>query len=896
MNRPTTLFVVACALVVFSPLFVKAQSPTPTGWGSPSPSPTTSATPSATATPRPTVTATVTPRPTTTGTVTPTPRVFASSIPTPTTTATPTSRPSGSPTPTPFKDIVPPVVSITPNGGATVSGIVTFSISARDNVGLRDVSFYTLSPSQSLVKVQLASLTTLNWDSKTVPNGFTRLLIVTTDTSGNETKTPISVTVKNAVAKPKQPVVTTVGDRVPAACPKAGFITLDCYNNPLVPIPNPTWPKTTQSSAQSIQNASNGIIAQAATPPEITLKTVIVSDYPYPEIPNTSGYGYFYVQIFPTEAITGLTASDFVVTNGTVTNFYSMDGSWGQYSKDYELTIHADVASGPITVTLPANTYSARSGGLANIFATTTPTVTIAPTQPFKASIFPAGGDEDYSYQPLLQTELPITGLIYSQKGFRMSGLELSDLSCEGKCTFSNLRPSTKYPANVAWNFDITPTLPGPFDLNLTLAAGSYTNLAGSPGLISTSTSIKVDLSRGPAPRLTGAAVTGFDTITLTFDQPIKNDVPTGNQSTNPSAIWLGYKYGGWFDNFIGYVWDPNSTSYFKYNNPRRFRSFTVSGNNLILSGIQGVEATSTGQYDHFSVGTNNVSLIHSVPLWCGTIDYPDCNWPGSGNGPYPFVKSNSGVHVRGWGVKSIQNLSAPTPVTITSGPTVSNITSTGATLSWGTNISASYTLDYGPGPGTGYGQQVIGNTEALSQSVNLSGLLPSTTYHYRITSRTANDSYVGADNTFTTPSAVVPKPVITNGTLSGIARAGTGYSFQITASNSPTSFSATGLPPGLSINTATGRISGTSTATSTTPIIIGATNAGGTGTTTLNQIFTYKSDANLSRKVDIFDYSLLISNFNNTTCGNVSDANGNCRVDIFDYSLLLQEYVFPSI
>lgn len=111
MNRPTTLFVVACALVVFSPLFVKAQSPTPTGWGSPSPSPTTSATPSATATPRPTVTATVTPRPTTTGTVTPTPRVFASSIPTPTTTATPTSRPSGSPTPTPFKDIVPPVVS-----------------------------------------------------------------------------------------------------------------------------------------------------------------------------------------------------------------------------------------------------------------------------------------------------------------------------------------------------------------------------------------------------------------------------------------------------------------------------------------------------------------------------------------------------------------------------------------------------------------------------------------------------------------------------------------------------------------------------------------------------------------------------------------------------------------
>ena len=43
----------------------------------------------------------------------------------------------------------------------------------------------------------------------------------------------------------------------------------------------------------------------------------------------------------------------------------------------------------------------------------------------------------------------------------------------------------------------------------------------------------------------------------------------------------------------------------------------------------------------------------------------------------------------------------------------------------------------------------------------------------------------------------------------------GTAFSYQITASNSPTSFSAAGLPDGLSVNTA-GLISGTPTAAAT--------------------------------------------------------------------------------
>jgi hypothetical protein len=56
-----------------------------------------------------------------------------------------------------------------------------------------------------------------------------------------------------------------------------------------------------------------------------------------------------------------------------------------------------------------------------------------------------------------------------------------------------------------------------------------------------------------------------------------------------------------------------------------------------------------------------------------------------------------------------------------------------------------------------------------------------------------------------------------------------TAFSYQISASPSATSYNATGLPNGLSINSTTGLISGTPSATGTSSVSITATNAGGT-------------------------------------------------------------------
>jgi len=81
------------------------------------------------------------------------------------------------------------------------------------------------------------------------------------------------------------------------------------------------------------------------------------------------------------------------------------------------------------------------------------------------------------------------------------------------------------------------------------------------------------------------------------------------------------------------------------------------------------------------------------------------------------------------------------------------------------------------------------------------------------------------------TPPAV---PVITSaGTAT--ATAGSAFSYQITATNNPSSYNATGLPAGLSVDANAGLISGTPTSAGTANIILSATNSGGTGTATLS-------------------------------------------------------------
>jgi chitodextrinase len=106
--------------------------------------------------------------------------------------------------------------------------------------------------------------------------------------------------------------------------------------------------------------------------------------------------------------------------------------------------------------------------------------------------------------------------------------------------------------------------------------------------------------------------------------------------------------------------------------------------------------------------------------------------------------------------------------LTTISGVSSSNLTAVSARIVWSTDIPADTRVEYGPT--LSYGSQTALNTTAVtSHSQVLTGLSPSTLYHYRVHSRdAAGDLATSGDFSFTTaPDNVAP---MTPGGLSASA------------------------------------------------------------------------------------------------------------------------------
>ena len=94
-------------------------------------------------------------------------------------------------------DTTPPTVSMTaPAGGATVTGTVTVSANASDNVGVVGVQFEL--DGAPLGAEDTTAPYSISWDSTTTANGSHSLSAVARDAAGNKgTATPVTVTVSN---------------------------------------------------------------------------------------------------------------------------------------------------------------------------------------------------------------------------------------------------------------------------------------------------------------------------------------------------------------------------------------------------------------------------------------------------------------------------------------------------------------------------------------------------------------------------------------------------------------------------------------------------------------------------------------------------------------------------
>ncbi|HTX34306.1 MAG TPA: putative Ig domain-containing protein, partial [Bryobacteraceae bacterium] len=179
-----------------------------------------------------------------------------------------------------------------------------------------------------------------------------------------------------------------------------------------------------------------------------------------------------------------------------------------------------------------------------------------------------------------------------------------------------------------------------------------------------------------------------------------------------------------------------------------------------------------------------------------------------------------SATNAGGTGNATLTLTIQPPPPVITSPVT--------ATATVGTAFSYQIAASNSP---TSFGATGLPAGLVVSTSTGLISGTPTTAGTSSVTLSATNGG--GTGNATLTLTIQPPPPVITSPVTAG-ATVGTAFSYQIAASNSPTSFAATGLPAGLAINTSTGVISGTPTTAGTSTITLSATNSAGTGSATL--------------------------------------------------------------
>lgn len=117
--------------------------------------------------------------------------------------------------------------------------------------------------------------------------------------------------------------------------------------------------------------------------------------------------------------------------------------------------------------------------------------------------------------------------------------------------------------------------------------------------------------------------------------------------------------------------------------------------------------------------------------------------------------------------------------------------------------------------------------------------------------------------------------PVVTSATSAG-GTVGTPFSYQITATNGPTAYGASGLPTGLSVNGTSGLISGTPTTAGTANVTLSASNTAGSGTASLALTIVPAGGGGGNVTVLTEDFASLTSGNSTLTGGSGTPWTGN--------------------
>ena len=326
----------------------------------------------------------------------------------------------------------------------------------------------------------------------------------------------------------------------------------------------------------------------------------------------------------------------------------------------------------------------------------------------------------------------------------------------------------------------------------------------------------------------TGTIVTGTSTVTVTGVTLSSADTGVTLTASNSS----------------GYVLTTGTSATFDVNSGNTITTSAISTTSYCAGDTISVPYTISGTYSSntFTAQISTSSTFASGVLTLGTSV---SNIAGTITGTVPSnTTSNNTYYVRVISDSPTVNGSNSATTIAVYNSTTTIAPTTTQTIPFSTN-GTTLTVTEGSTPtsriwrssitsGSGY-TDITGET-ATTYVPNFA--LAGT---YYVVCETTYPSPCGVVTTTSTEVQIIVTSVAAPVISSSLTASGTYKSaistYTITASNSPTSYNATGLPAGLSVNTTNGEITGTPTTSGTFNITISATNAGGTGNATL--VFT---------------------------------------------------------
>src|SRR5262249_23742832 len=186
----------------------------------------------------------------------------------------------------PGPDTVPPAIVITaPHPAATVSGSVTLTATASDNIGVAGVQFAVdgINVGSELTKAPYAT----SWDTSTVDDGTHTVIATARDAAGNQKWASITVTVNNHRSSGTSPGSMSyllsdheakTWETANASAPiKVGYARVDDDSG-----------KTTLGGLAIFSYHSNGVLVSEASVP---LSPLVSSGRTYVEVSDTTNTG-----------------------------------------------------------------------------------------------------------------------------------------------------------------------------------------------------------------------------------------------------------------------------------------------------------------------------------------------------------------------------------------------------------------------------------------------------------------------------------------------------------------------------------------------------------------------------------------------------------------------------